>query len=305
MSTSSLPKQTAFELGMRQAVENQEEAKPPRRNSTPMLFGYILIFGMFLPGLFMGLGNFIICPFSVPNGWQMPGSEARGRCDQVGAQKAAIIYTCINIFYGVFIGYAIKHLIRRCILSIRGYFEKRKRIIEQGRKTEVDRIAKEKLEAEKNKIRLDLQKTTAKLQELAERGEGLEDTQDAMNGNGSYRTSSSKSSSRSRRGRNYEGRGNYPERDQVGLGRSSVPPMPYVQRPMASHQPTQPGSRQGPPGAPQSFPQGQANGPPHPSAGRGNPLNARMNNSQASVGGPFGDPRGRSQPTQPYVPFGP
>lgn len=196
--------QTDFELGIRQVVEIdlEEGAKYPRRSSMPVLFAYIAIFGVFLPGLFMGLGNFIICPFSIPNGWNMPGNEARGRCDQPGAKKAAIIYTCINIFYGVFIGYASKHLIHRTFSSIQEYFAKRKRIYEQGRKSEVDRITKEKVLAEKMRIQAKLEEAEQKIVEIAQQGESWGELQDAIGGykaKSSRKGYSSKSSHRPRR----------------------------------------------------------------------------------------------------------
>lgn len=218
MSSSSRNKETNFEYGMRRAFEEQEDTKPPRRNSTPVLFVYIITFAIFLPGLFMGLGNFIICPFALPNGWSDP-MDARSRCDQFGAQKAAVIYTCINIFYGIFIGYATRHLIKRFCRSIREHFAKRKRIYEQGKKSERDRVVKARAEAERLKLETKRQETLGNLDEAVWCNERLE----AMRKDG-YKSSSSRaghSSKSSKRSGNGAGIFN---NDQPTMHRALQPP---------------------------------------------------------------------------------
>lgn len=200
MSHHSSRKETPYEIGMRQTVEDLEKAKPPRRNSTPVLFAYIVTFGIFLPGLFMGIGNFIICPFAIPNGWSDP-TDARGHCDQFGAQKAAVVYTCINIIYGIFIGYATKHLIQRMFRSIRQYCAKRKRIYEQGKQSEIDRIVKERTLAEKAKTEAKVREAEENVNELYRHRARLAVLEDAIDGpkaSSSRRGQSTKSRTRSK-----------------------------------------------------------------------------------------------------------
>lgn len=180
----------------------------------------------------MGLGNFIICPFSIPQGWDMPINEALSRCDQVGARKAGIIYICISIFYGVVIGYASKHLIHRGCLSIQEYFAKRKRIYEQGRQSEVDRIAKEKVAAEKIRVRANLQDTEQKLAAIARQEKDLEVLEAAIAGSRakSHRRERSSKSCDQRDPRMHPGsHGAYDQEDMPRHNNHSGPHMPYMQ----------------------------------------------------------------------------
>lgn len=245
MSSSSRSKETNFEYGIRRAFEEQEDAKPPRRNSTPILFVYIITFLIFLPGLFMGLGNFIICPFALPDGWSNP-TDARSRCDQFGAQKAAVIYTCINIFYGMFIGYATRHLIKRLCHSTREHFAKRKRIYEEGKKSEHDRVVKEKAKAAELKLKSRLKEREKNIHEfMDDRAHLAAIRNDGHISSSSHTEYSSKSSKRSRNGagkfNNYEPtmHGGLPPPQAAHYHPSSANSMAYTQ-------PQPPVSRAGP-----------------------------------------------------------
>lgn len=259
--------ETAFQLGIRQGVEDQETAKPPWRKATATLVAYIAFFGVFLPGLFMGLGNFIICPFSIPGGWKMSGSEARGRCDQVGAQKAAIIYTAINIFYGMFIGYAANHLIRRSFLSVKEFVAKQKRIREQGKKSEIDRVARENVATRRNKLKTDQERNGKKFEQLSQEEELFYDEEAVINGyqSHSHRTQrGSKTDHRSKRRRNLE------NEDSCTQMKQDFSPFPRpmnqsihnIQPPPQTHQ-------RGPPFGQFNGPQGPPCGPHGPQPNHG------------------------------------
>lgn len=249
MSSSSRSKETNFEYGIRRAFEEQEDAKPPRRNSTPVLFVYIITFLIFLPGLFIGLGNFIICPFALPNGWSNP-TDARSRCDQFGAQKAAVIYTCTNILYGIFIGYATRHLIKRFCRSIREHFAKRKRIYEQGKKSELDRVVKERSEAARLKTELAVNDQWKNVEDFVREEANLAAIRDD-----GYRSSSSRTDHRSKsskRSRNGAGiftndrptmHANLPTQQGGQQNPSSANSMAYTQRIL--HSGSQPGLHTG------------------------------------------------------------
>lgn len=129
----------------------------------------------------MGLGNFLICPFAIPNGWSDP-TDARSHCDQFGAQKAAVVYTCINILYGIFIGYATKHLIQRMCRSIREHYAKRKRIYEQGKRSERERVVEARVLAEKARIKAKSREAEENANEIARDMRRLEFEEDALDG---------------------------------------------------------------------------------------------------------------------------
>lgn len=264
MSGSSRSKETNFEYGIRRAFEEQEDAKPPRRQATPVLFVYIMTFLIFLPGLFMGLGNFIICPFALPNGWSNP-TDARNRCDQFGAQKAAVIYTCINIFYGVFIGYAARHLIKRLCHLVGQHHAKRKRIFEQGKKCELDRVVKERTEAERLRVKTESDKAWGNVDEAI----GCEERLKAIGGDG-YKSSSSRPGHPSRSSkRPRHGAGIFNDNGPVMHG--VLPPQRFAQH--DQHPPPVPRPGLGIAGGPQGHaPQPGNFPPPLPQNNRGPPL---------------------------------
>lgn len=273
-------------LGLRQAAKDQDDAKPPRRQSTPILFAYIAVFGIFLPGLFMGLGNFIICPFCIPNGWNMSGSDARSSCDQLGAQKAATIYTLISIVYGIFIGYASNHLIRRWILSVKNHVETRKRIKDIGKKAETNRKAEAERAAQSIKMQTLYEKNKEQAEKLEEEMKRLRKERDAIEGIESHshrRSHGSNSSRHPRKDRSVDSRdyhtvssmpitsgGPPPLRPNSAFSQNVRAPQPAYQRGPPHGPPHGPpaGPPAGPPGAQYNGPpSGQSNGPRHAPSG--------------------------------------